>query len=60
MNWLSTFITSQLIKALEDEFMNNSPAIQEIIVEEVKKFLAEGTAWVENKISDNKTTTESK
>jgi hypothetical protein len=50
MSLLSTFISTQLIKAIEHEFMNHSQDIQKVIIEEVKNFLMEATQWVESKL----------
>lgn len=51
MSLLSTFISTQLIKAVENEFINHSPEIQATIISEIQNFLAEGAAWVESKLS---------
>jgi hypothetical protein len=51
MSLLSSFISNQLIKAIENEFVNHSPEIQATIISEIQAFLAEGAAWVESKIS---------
>jgi hypothetical protein len=54
MSLLSSFISTQLIKALENEFINHSPEIQATIISEIQAFLAEGAAWVESKLGNPK------
>lgn len=51
MSLLSTFISTQLIKALEHEFVNHAPEIQQVIIQELQDFLAQGAAWIENKVN---------
>lgn len=50
MSLLSSFIQNQLIKAIEDEFINHSADMQSVIINEVKNFVELGAAWVESKI----------
>jgi hypothetical protein len=57
MNVLATFISTQLIKAIESEFINHSPEIQAAIIHQIQNFLIEGTIWVENKLAISKKST---
>ncbi len=50
MSLLSSFISKQLVNALENEFINHSPEIQATIISEIQEFLAEAAAWVESKL----------
>ncbi len=56
MSLLSTFISTQLINAIEHEFINHSPEIQAVIINEIQNFLAEGNSWLESKINTQKPT----
>lgn len=51
MSLLSNFISTQLIQALEHEFVNHAPDVQSLIVTEIQNFLTQGAAWVESKIN---------
>ncbi len=51
MSILSKFISTQLISAIENEFIHHAPEIQAVIISEIKHFLAEGYAWVEKKLA---------
>ena len=50
MSLLSTFISTQLLKAIEHEFVNHEPEMQAVILNEVQAFVAEATAWIGNKL----------
>lgn len=50
MSLLSTFISTQLIKALEHEFVNHEPEMQALILNEVQAFVSEAVAWVQSKM----------
>lgn len=51
MSLLSSFIRNQLLKAIEEQFVNNEPEIQEEIVKQVEEFAAECIEWVNNKLN---------
>lgn len=51
MSLLSTFISTQLLKAIEHEFVNHEPEMQAVILNEVQAFVAEAAAWIDNKIN---------
>jgi hypothetical protein len=55
MSLLSAFISTQLMKAIENEFVNHSPEIQSIIISEIQNLIAEGTAWIDSKLNSNET-----
>jgi len=50
MNMLSTVLSKKIIEMLEHMFINNSPAIQDMILSEVKNFLTEGAVWLDEKL----------
>jgi hypothetical protein len=52
MSLLSNFISNQLIKAIEHEFINHSADIQDTIIKEMENFLSLGAEWVKNKIEN--------
>jgi len=54
MSLLSSFITNQLIKAFENEFLNHAPEMQQFFVKEVEQFGNTIINWVQDKIEDKK------
>lgn len=50
MSLLSTFIQSQLLKAIENEFIEHAPDIQQAIIAEVEAFANDALEWVKSKI----------
>jgi len=53
MSLLSKFITSNLIKAIEEEFISHAPDMQQRIIEEVESFAHQAFDWVKNKLERN-------
>ena len=51
MSLLSSFITNQLIKSLESEFISHEPELKDAFVQEVTAAVADVVAWVNSKIS---------
>jgi hypothetical protein len=51
MSLLSSFITNQLIKSLESEFISHEPELKDAFVQEVATAVADVVAWVNSKIS---------
>lgn len=53
MSLLSTFIQNQLLHAIEQQFMEHAPEIQETILAEVGAFAQKAIEWVQSKVSDS-------
>ena len=50
MSLLSSFISTQLLKAIEHEFVNHEPEMQTVILNEVQAFVADAAAWINSKL----------
>ena len=55
MSLISTFISTQLIKAIENEFLNHSPEIQAAIINEIQHFISQVSDWATKKLSSTST-----
>lgn len=53
MSLLSSFITNQLIKSLESEFIAHEPELKDAFVNEVSVAVADVVAWVNSKLSSS-------
>jgi hypothetical protein len=51
MSLLSSFITNQLIKSLEHQFLAHEPELQEAFVNEVAEAVSDVVAWLNSKLS---------
>ena len=50
MSLLSSFITNQLIKSIEDQFVAHEPEIQDAFVNEVAVAVNHVVSWVNDKL----------
>jgi len=50
MSLLSGFLTNQLLKALQDEFLKHEPEIQDKILEEINFLGEKCLEWVDEKM----------
>ena len=50
MSLISSFISNQLIKALENEFLNHAPDMQDFFIKEVEALGASVMGWVQEKV----------
>ncbi len=53
MSVLSKFITTQLLKDFEREFVSHMPAVQEKLLEELTAFSNLLVDWIESKFGDS-------
>jgi len=51
MSLLSSFVTNQLVKALEAEFIAHEPDLKDAFVNEVNNFLSTVSLWVDSKLA---------
>ena len=52
MTILSTFMQTQLLKAIEAEFLAHEPEIQAVILHEVTLFSQKAAQWVNTKLQE--------
>ncbi len=50
MSLLSTFVTGHLLHAIETQFVAAEPALQAMLVEEVKELASELSTWLNSKL----------
>lgn len=55
MSLLSSFVTNQLLKALESEFISHEPDIQNAFANEVQVFASTIMNWANNKLTTSST-----
>ena len=58
MSLIASFITSQLLKALEAEFESHSDELKDAFVNEVETLATDVIEWVKNKVDSQQTPTE--
>jgi len=50
MSLISSLIISNLIKAVEEEFLKHEPEMQDKIIEEMQNLISEAMSWVRGKL----------
>lgn len=53
MSILSSFVSTQLLKAIENEFVSHEPEMQAVILNETRVFVSEVMSWVQSKIDNS-------
>ena len=51
MSLLSSFVTTQLMAAIEHEFANHESEIQSAIISELQNFMGLCANWIESKVN---------
>ena len=50
MGLISSLVVSNLIKAVEEEFLKHEPEMQDKIIEEMQSLISEAMSWVRDKL----------